>query len=367
MSTEFFEYYNPTRIVFGANSLEALGKYIVGRIGGNLALILVDTKTFLGCRDLLRELTESLKSNGIEYVVYDKIPLNPNLSDLEEAVKMYSESYADLIVGFGGLNAVDSAKIIAGAISLGGILSRVVEKYDKITTTPPIVVVPSSHGNGMEVSGYTRIISGGKVYFAYSNAFYPRLTILDPRITLKTPLNISSLSVVEALTNALSALTSVNASEMSNLYSTAGIKTIIEYHRLLLENPGDLRVRGKLLWASMIAGRALDLTGPGLAHVIAHTFTILYPGLYYAKILSAILPAWIKRVLPRTRNRELIARTLNTRIENIADSVNELLNGLKASMRLSDMGLTRSDVMEILRHIEEGYRVDAKTILEESL
>ncbi len=363
----FYEYYNPTRIIFSREGLRELGKYIVKRVGGNLALVLLDKKTFLGCKGLVDELLDSLRTSGLEYVVFDDLPLNPSLSDIERVIDVFRRSYADLLLGFGNWNAVTTAKNVAAAISLGGDPTRIITGYEKIGATIPVVIVPSTHGNGLEVSGYTILESRGRIHFIYSQALYPKLAVYDPRITLKTPLNIAVLSVVEALTNALSALVSTNSNPMSNLYARTALEMILSNHKILLEKPDNIGVRGELLWASMLAGRAFDLTGPSLVHVLAHTIAFMYGDLYPGRVTVPLLPSWIQYVLPRASNKSLLARILGVGIEDLPRRIVEILEEMKAYTRLGDIGITVNEIMRVLERLDETIRADARKILEASI
>ncbi len=363
----FYEYYNPTRIIFSQEGLRELGKYIVKHVGGNLALVLLDKKTFLGCKELVDELLDSLRTSGLEYVVFDDLPLNPSLGDIERVIDVFRRSYADLLLGFGNWNAVTTAKNVAAAISLGGSPTRIITGYERIGSTIPVVIVPSAHGNGLEVSGYTMLESRGRIHFIYSQALYPKLAVYDPRITLKTPLNIAVLSVVEALANALSALVSANSNPMSNLYARAALETVLSNHKLLLEKPDNIGVRGELLWASMLAGKAFDLTGPSLVHVLAHTIAFMYGDLYPGRVTASLLPSWIQYVLPRATNKNLLARILKVNIEEIPRRIVEILEEMKAYTRLSDLGITGDEIIRVLERLDESSRMDAKNILEASV
>ncbi len=367
MGEDFFEYYNPVRIVYGVHALERVGEYITKYVGGNLAIILLDTKTFLGCRGKLDELIDYLRRNGLEYVVYDKTPLNPRLSDIEEVIDVYRRSFADIIIGFGDWNVITSAKILAAAIALGGGVDKVLDGYHRVKATVPIITIPSSHGIGLEVSGYALLAGSDGVRFAYSQALYPRLSILDPDVALKTPLHIAVLSVVYALANALSALVSVESNPLSNLYASASVETILSNYRLLLEKPDNLAVRGKLLQSNILAGMAFDITGPSHVHFIAHTITLVYPEVYPGRVIAALLPPWLKRVLPRAGNKELIARVLGVDISEFVDKLRGILDEMKASTSLSEIGVEKNDIPVILKMIDENLRADAKIILEESL
>ncbi len=368
MAEDFFEHYNPVRIIYGVNTLDRVGEYIVRYVGGNLALVLVDTKTFLGCRGKVDELAATLKNSGLEYVIYDKIPLNPGVSDLEEALRVYRESYADLIVGFGGQNVINASKMLAASIALGGGVNKVIDEYSRIKATVPVVTIPSTHGCGLEFTRYALIIGDDRrIRLIKSQALYSKLAVLDPDVALKTPLNVAVLSTIYALTNALTALAGVESNPLGRIYAGEAVETILSNYTLLLGKPDSLAVRGRLLQANMFAGMALDISGPGLIHVLAYTISGLNQDTYPGRIMAALLPSWLKHVLPRAGNKELISRVLGASIDKVVERVEELLDDMKASTRLGDIGLGRDDIPVVLGLLDEKIRVDARKILEDSL
>ena len=110
-----FEYYSPTKIVFGKDT-EARTAELVKECGGTRVLIVYGGNSVLK-NGLLSKIEKNLADNKIEYLSIGGVVPNPLLSKVREIIKTGLEYKADFILAIGGGSVLDTAKAAAHGIA----------------------------------------------------------------------------------------------------------------------------------------------------------------------------------------------------------------------------------------------------------
>ena len=107
-----FEFYNPTRLVFGAGTLaqlsEVTGKY------GKKALIVTGGGS-VKRSGVFDRATASLQAAGIAVAECAGVEPNPRITSVDRGAKTARNEGCDVIVAIGGGSTMDAAKVIAAA------------------------------------------------------------------------------------------------------------------------------------------------------------------------------------------------------------------------------------------------------------
>nr|WP_252225697.1 iron-containing alcohol dehydrogenase [Caldicoprobacter algeriensis] len=94
-----FEFYNPTRLIFGAGSLEQLGK-VVSQYGKK-ALLVIGGGSVKRSGAFDRAVF-SLKAAGVSVVEFSGVEPNPRLSTVVRAAEQAKKEACDVVIGMGG-------------------------------------------------------------------------------------------------------------------------------------------------------------------------------------------------------------------------------------------------------------------------
>ena len=94
-----FQYYIPTRVLFGQGALGGLHK---AGIPGKKGLIVISSGKSTKANGYLARVEEQLELAGCEHVLFDKILPNPVLRHVEEGAQLAKEQGCDFVVGLGG-------------------------------------------------------------------------------------------------------------------------------------------------------------------------------------------------------------------------------------------------------------------------
>jgi alcohol dehydrogenase class IV len=82
------------------------------------------------------------------------------------------------------------------------------------------------------------------------------------------------------------------------LLAKEAVRLIAHYLPQALSHPNDLNARYYLLYASMLAGLAIDYSYTHLTHVLEHPLSALNPDLPHGLGLAILLPAVVKEIYP---------------------------------------------------------------------
>ena len=105
-----FDYYIPTRILFGAGRLNDLHKQ---KLPGKKALIVISNGKSTRANGYLARVEKELELAGAAHVVFDKVQPNPTKDNVMEGAALARAEACDFVLGLGGGSLIDAAKAIA--------------------------------------------------------------------------------------------------------------------------------------------------------------------------------------------------------------------------------------------------------------
>lgn len=157
-----FEYHIPTRLLFGAGTLEKLGEV---PLPGKKALVVISQGTSMRKLGYLDRVAALLRKGGAGSVVFDKILPNPVRAHVMEGAALARSEGCDFVLGLGGGSSIDSAKAIAVmAANSGDYWDYIVGGTGgaKPLQNPPlpIVAVTTTAGTGTEADPWAVITDG---------------------------------------------------------------------------------------------------------------------------------------------------------------------------------------------------------------
>ena len=113
-----FNYYTPTKVVFGKNT-EAKAAELIREFGGKKVLIHYGGGSVVRS-GLLKRVTDTLDEAGIPYVTLGGAVPNPRLSLVYEGIDLCRKEGVDFLLAVGGGSAIDSAKAIGYGVANEG-------------------------------------------------------------------------------------------------------------------------------------------------------------------------------------------------------------------------------------------------------
>ena len=271
MLPEFFEFYNPTKIVYQVGIATDL-KPELDVIGISKYFIISDH--IISDLGLVDKVADGLAEAGIEVTGrFLDVAQDARLNDVQKCADLVKSSGAEGIISIGGGSVIDTAKAVNLLFSAGGDL---VEDYSGAhTLTQPLnphIVFPTTAGTGSETTIFAVIYDeDNKEKLAFADKYMlPNLAVLDPELTVSLPPKMTAATGMDALTHAVEAFVGVQASPLSDVMAIGAIELIMKNMVTAVEQGDDIDARGGMLVAAAMAGISFSHSMCGVVHGMAH-------------------------------------------------------------------------------------------------
>jgi alcohol dehydrogenase class IV len=277
-----FEFATAARIIFGAGKLSEVPSAVKSL--GKRPMLVTGSPERAG--RLIAELTGC--------AVFP-VRGEPTIDIVRQGAGLAREQHHDVIIGFGGGSAIDSAKAIAAlAVNTADPLTylEVIGDGQPLTQTPlPVIAVPTTAGAGAEVTRNAVLASPEhktKVSLRHP-MMLPRLAVVDPELTYDLPPAITASTGLDAITQLIEPYVSVKANPMTDVLCLDGLRKASRAILRVWENPHDHSARADMAYASLLGGVALANAGLGAVHGFAAPIGGEYPAPHGA-VCAALLP-----------------------------------------------------------------------------
>lgn len=367
--------YLPTRLIFGPGTIEMAGRY-AAEIGQYC--LIVTGQSSAKRHGHLKKLTDSLEEYGVNWQVYPGIMPNPIYQKVDEAAEIIREGddkKIDFIIGLGGGSVMDSAKGIAAMARMKGSIWDYIftgkGKVPKITDALPVMEIPTLAATGSEANKYgvlTNPETKEKCSFN-SEVLYPKVSIIDPELTLTVPPGPTADGGVDILSHLLESYLTTNEPDtvISDGITESLVRDVIHYLPEALEDGSNMVARSALSWASTLALSGIPSAAHGglfILHKIEHALSGYYD-ITHGTGLAAIFLPYLNTLLRFNSSRVArLARNVfsvsTSHIEAEAKegikAFREFLHSVGREVRLSDLGITPSEA-DIEKMAEMAVRI----------
>lgn len=296
-----FIFYSPTEFIFGKDTQKRTGE-TVRRFGGEKVLLVYGGRSAEES-GLIKEITESLMKEDIEYSILKGIKPNPTDDRVYEGIAQAMREGSTFILAVGGGSVIDTAKAIAlGAVYNGDFWDFFCGKEKPVAALPVGVVltIPAAGSEGSGNSVITRL-DGMHKLSVRTNVLRPRFAIMNPQLTMTLPWFQTACGAVDMLCHIFERYFSNTTAMLVNGYSEAIMRDIMARTLELKVNPDDYEARADIMWAGTIAHNGLCGVGKEedwATHRIEHEVSAIYDVAHGAG-LACIAPAWLSFVAKR--------------------------------------------------------------------
>lgn len=265
-----FQFKSPTKLVFGQGSSLKLGA-LLKENGYHKAFVV--TGNVVKTTASFKALYAALVADGIDCQLFTDTVVDPPIGVVDSAVELLKASKADVVVAVGGGSAIDCAKAMCMLANNEGSVKEYLFGGSKTVTNPslPLIVVPTTAGSGSEVTASSVITDEeNNIKLSVTHEYLlPKYAVIDPLMHVGMPLGITASTGMDALTHAIEAYVSLNASVVSDAYAEKTIALIGQNLRTATFNPSNLEARSNMAIASTLGAVAFVNGGLGAVHGIA--------------------------------------------------------------------------------------------------
>ena len=347
---------------------------------------------------------ESLTKEGISFVLFDRVHIEPTDASFREAIALAQSEPFEAFVAVGGGSSMDTAKA-ANLYSTypADFLDYVNAPIGKGIPVPgplkPLIAIPTTAGTGSETTGiaiFDLVEMHAKTGIA-SRILKPTLGLVDPENTKTMPSMVTTATGFDVFVHALESYTNLpfnqrprperpklrpayqGCNPISDLWSAEAIRAAARYLPRAVENPEDDEARSRMLLASSFAGIGFGNAGLHLPHAMSYGVSGMvrdycppgYPAAEplvphgIAVVLNA--PAAFRFTGPASPERHLQAAAwMGADVSRakaadagqiLADEVIHIMRRLNVPNGLSAVGYTRDDIPALVEATLPQHRL----------
>lgn len=293
-----FEYYCPTKIIFGKGKENEVGS-IVKQYGKKILLHYGGGSVIRS--GLLDRVKASLDKDGIEYVELGGVQPNPRLSLINEGIKIVKDHNIDFILAVGGGSAIDSAKGIGLGSKYDGDLWDIYLRKATPTDHTPVGVILTIPAAGSEMSTSAVITNEATMEKRGYNTVFnrPVFSILNPELIYTVPKYHLAAGIVDMFAHVVERYftNTTNVTVTDNL-CLGVMNAIYTCGSKYINDVTNYDLAAEVMWAASMAhngildpGRLTDWSSHNMEHSLSAYYDISHGG-----GLAVIIPAWMKYV-----------------------------------------------------------------------
>ncbi|NHO68027.1 iron-containing alcohol dehydrogenase [Aestuariicella hydrocarbonica] len=240
--------------------------------------ILLVTDKMLVKLGVIEPILTSLKSQGIEPVVFDGVEPDPTFDVVDAGLSVLRRHQCEGVLAVGGGSSIDAAKVIALAGNNDKTARQLEGKFVAKKPAMPLFAIPTTAGTGSEVT-VAAVISdptAGDKKLVLDPKLVPLVAALDPEIMLGLPPAITAATGMDALTHAVEAYISSFASKETDAYAVTATRMVIANLETAYHDGSNVAAREAMAMGAFYAGLAFTKAFVGYVHAIAHQFGAKY-------------------------------------------------------------------------------------------
>ncbi|MBR1548345.1 MAG: iron-containing alcohol dehydrogenase [Prevotella sp.] len=301
-----FNFYAPTRVVFGRESENKIGE-LVKACGCSKALIHYGGGSAVrsGLIDVVRS---ELDAAGVAHVELGGVVPNPLLSKVYEGIQLCRSQQVDMIVAVGGGSVIDSAKAIGYGVGYDGDVWDFWAGKAVPKNCLPIGAVLTIPAAGSEMSSSCVITRDDGLIKRGINSDLCRcrFAVMNPERTYTLPPYQTAAGATDIMMHTMERYFSkYEDMTLTDAIAEALLRTVRDAALVVMETPDDYRCRAQIMWAGSLAHN--DLTECGTekdfaTHRLEHELSALF-GVTHGAGLAALWPSWARYVMGRHLSR----------------------------------------------------------------
>ncbi|MGL5203783.1 iron-containing alcohol dehydrogenase [Cetobacterium sp.] len=360
-----FNFYNPTHIVFGKDTLDQLN-----------SLVPADAKVLItyggGSVNRFGTLDKVIQNlPGRTIFQFGGIEPNPQYNTLMKAVQIAKDENVDFLLAVGGGSVMDGTKFIALASRYeGDCLDLLTPEFDlaPVDSAIPMGTVVTLPATGSEMNNGAVISHKNLKVPVFSMFTFPKFSILDPTLTFTLPTTQVANGIIDTFIHTVEQYVTYPVDARFQDRTAEGIlKTLIEIGKTTIEEPTNYDARANLVWCATMALNGL--IGAGVpqdwtTHMIGHEITAMF-GVDHAKTLAILQPAiWeVRKEQKRAKLIQYAERVWDItecdedlKIELGIQKTRAFFEELGVKTHLSDYDITEEKIEDLILALKNNNR-----------
>ena len=382
-----FNYYTPTRVIFGKETENQTGQ-LIKKAGGSRVLIHFGGQSAIRS-GLIDRIKKSLDDAGIWHTELGGVVPNPRMEKVQEGIALGKDSRIDFILAVGGGSVIDSAKAIAYGLAEPDL--DVWELFAHTRTAKaclPVASVLTIAAAGSEMSNSCVITNEktGEKRSYNDDLARPVFAVMNPELTMTLPDYQTQSGCVDIMMHTMERyFTNGGNMDLTDGIAEALLCTVIQCAKILHADPADYEARAEVMWASSLSHNGLTGCGNDGGDFSCHMLEHEMGGMFdvtHGAALAAIWPSWARYVckdcLPRfvkyaikVMNVEPGSTDEETALKGI-EAMEDFYRQINMPTNMKELGIepTEEQILEMTRSCAQaagGKKGSAKLLYPEDM
>ncbi len=367
-----FEFYCPTRVVFGKGSIAKLSELI----DKDKKVLMIYGGGSIKRNGVYDQVKKALKDHKV--FEFSGIEPNPAYETCMKAVEIVKEENVDFLLAVGGGSVLDGTKFIAAASKYKGedpydLVSKEVS-FDEALPVGSVMTLPAT-GSEMNCAAVISRLSTKEKFAVRNPLLYPKFSIIDPETTYSLPLQQVRNGIVDTFVHVMELYATYDVNTpLQDCWALGLIKTLIQEAPKVLKNNIDYGAKANICWCATCGLNywlSLGAVQDWSTHRIGHELTAVY-GLDHGQSLAVVLPRlWKERKKEKSQKLAKLAREVYRCFETddlkasdcAIEKTEEFFNSIGMKTKLSDY---KVDSLEAAQRIKDRFK-ERGTLLGEDL
>lgn len=367
-----FEFYCPTKMVFGKGSIAKLSELI----DKNKKVLMVYGGGSIKKNGVYDQVKEALKDLNV--VEFSGIEPNPTYETCMKAVEIVKKENIDFLLAVGGGSVLDAVKFIAVASNYTGenpydLVSKNLPFYDAMPLGS-VMTLPAT-GSEMNCASVISRVSTQEKFAMRNKSVYPQFSIIDPESSYSLPIQQVRNGIVDTFTHVMEQYATYDLNTpLQDSWALGLVKTLIQEAPKVFENNTDYDAKANIFWCATCGLNywlSVGMVQDWSTHQIGHEITALY-GLDHGQVLAIILPRlWEERINEKSNKLAKLAREVFgcQEVDDLQASrcairkTEEFFHSVGMPTKLADYGI---DALEAAQKVRDRFE-QRGTLLGEDL
>ncbi len=353
-----FEYYCPTRVVFGKGAVARLPELI----DKSQKILMIYGGGSIKKNGVYDQVKKALA--GCDVLEFSGIEPNPKYETCMKAVDLIKKEKVDFLLAVGGGSVLDGTKFIAAAAKYEGndpydILTKGLAVKDAMPLGD-VITLPAT-GSEMNFNAViSRLSTNEKLAFA-SEKVYPRFSIIDPCVTFSLPEKQTINGIVDTFVHTMELYCTYDVdTPLQDFWALGVLKTLIQEAPKVLKDPNDYNARANIFWCATCGlnyWMALGSVQDWATHGIGHELTAFY-GIDHGQSLAVVLPRLLKnqKKVKQEKLAKMAREVFGVQSDDESVAADEAIekteaffNSIGMKTKLSDYGINAGEAAEKIR------------------
>ncbi|MAS59776.1 MAG: alcohol dehydrogenase [Gammaproteobacteria bacterium] len=351
-----FEFSTCSSLVCGVDAVTELPAMLKG-LGVSKALVVTDPG--LLNTGIVSRVCEFLDAAGMAFTVYSDVQADPPEAVVLSAAEFARDETINGVIGLGGGSSLDVAKLISVLADSDHDIAQTLKSIYGVDMIKgarlPLIQVPTTAGTGSEVTPISIVTTGETQKTGIvSKRLLPDFAILDAKLTVGLPAQVTAATGVDAMVHAIEAYTSKSKKNVySDMLARQALQMLSSNIRTAVSDGANIQARQEMLLGSMLAGQAFANAPVAAVHALAYPLGghfHLPHGLSNSLVLPPVLrfnaqsvPSLYAQLLEFV-NPDSNLNTDAARCEGFIEELESIIDDVGLPKTLRECGIGRQDL-----------------------